>query len=432
STELKQYIADNETDFISFKVKILLEGTERDPIKRAAVIGDVVKSISVIPDAISRSVYAKECSIQLGISEDVLLREIQKNLLRNKEEAYKRREREKNREARRQEQQHTVNDIPPSDESLPPAAPPLVVEPPTVEDIFGTPDAPPVIDAPPVTIGDIESVPSDQSQQPDTWRDNSHLVSTQVSREAILYPAELGVMRNVVKYGMCYLCDTSDGKGNFVPTSVIEHINNEFAIDNITLNTERFRKTFETGLEYVAEFYSALAQRESEAQAVADEQFKEATATIDTTGMNLLAIEKKEKELLKGINNEMMSKINEFRKNYLEKKLCSHLDDEVRTTALELVSEKHQLSKIYSAEDMERSIEERLLVIVSEAINNLKNAILTCEINDTQKRLLQVQGDQSRSDEAKELLTHLQALYQTRKQLALAIGERVVNPRLKN
>ncbi|MBP5689086.1 MAG: DNA primase, partial [Muribaculaceae bacterium] len=77
ATELKQYIAENETDFISFKTKILLEGTERDPIKRASVIGDVVKSISVIPDAISRSVYAKECSVQLGISEDVLLREIQ-------------------------------------------------------------------------------------------------------------------------------------------------------------------------------------------------------------------------------------------------------------------------------------------------------------------------------------------------------------------
>ena len=128
----------------------------------------------------------------------------------------------------------------------------------------------------------------------------------------------------------------------------------------------------------------------------------------------------------------MMAKINEFRKNYLEKKLCSHLDDDVRTTALELVSEKHQLSKIYSAEDMERSNEERLLVIVSEAINNLKNAILTCEINDTQKRLLQVQANQSRSEEARELLTHLQTLYQTRKQLALAIGERVVNPRLRN
>ena len=173
-------------------------------------------------------------------------------------------------------------------------------------------------------------------------------------------------------------------------------------------------------------------QREAEERSIAEAQFKKAIATIDTTGMNLMAIEKKEKDLLKGINNEMTAKINEFRKNYLEKKLISHLDDDVRTTALELVSEKHQLSKIYSVEDIERSIEERLKIIVPESINNLKNAILTCEINDVQQRLLQAQSDESRQGEAKDLLTQIQALYQTRKKLALAIGERVVNPRIKN
>lgn len=435
ASELKQYIADNETDFISFKTKILLEGTDRDPIKRAAVIGDVVRSISVIPDAIARSVYAKETSLQLGISEDVLLREIQKNMLRNKEEALKRREREKNREARRLEQQSRGgSSLPPAGERIPLSPPPEEIAPPTIEEIYGSNDSPPEFDVPPVDIDNLGTLPEYPSEIliPEPRPDTSHLVATQVSRDAILYPAELGVMRNVVKYGMCFLCYNMDDEDNPQPTTVIEHISNELAIDNITFNTLRLRKTFEAGLQYVTEFYDALSQRETEERSIADAQFKKAISTIDTTGMNLMAIEKKEKDLLKGINNEMTARINEFRKNYLEKKLISHLDDDVRTTALELVSEKHQLSKIYSVDDIERSIEERLKVIVPEAINNLKNAILTCEINDVQKRLLQAQSDESRLGEARELLTQIQTLYQTRKKLALAIGERVVNPRLKN
>ena len=143
--------------------------------------------------------------------------------------------------------------------------------------------------------------------------------------------------------------------------------------------------------------------------------------------MNVEAIEKTESELKKGFFTEMEQKVNEFRKNYLEKKLCSHPDDTVRHTALKLVSDKHQLSKIYSIEGFEKSIEERLNTIIPEAINNLKNSILTYNILLIQQQIPYAQGKQ-----AQELLTQLQELYQTRKELALIIGERVVNPRLKN
>ena len=64
---------------------------------------------------------------------------------------------------------------------------------------------------------------------------------------------------------------------------------------------------------------------------------------------------------------------------------------------------------------------------LDEAINNLKNAILTYNILLVQQQIPYAQGKQ-----AQELLERLQELYQTRKELALVIGERVVNPRLKN
>ncbi|MBQ2163809.1 MAG: DNA primase, partial [Muribaculaceae bacterium] len=159
ASEFKQYIHDNETDFISFKTKILLEGTERDPIKRAAVIGDVVKSISVIPDAIARSVYARECSIQLGISEDVLLREIQKNIKLNQEEALKRKQRESNRAARQQALQGKQSDAMASPEQWITPPPAIDVPPPVGDEALGDSE-PPVIDAPP-TLEDVPPLVTD-------------------------------------------------------------------------------------------------------------------------------------------------------------------------------------------------------------------------------------------------------------------------------
>jgi DNA primase len=430
ASELKQYIADNETDFISFKTKILLEGTERDPIKRASVIGDVVKSISVIPDAIARSVYAKECSVQLGISEDVLLREIQKNITRNKEEALKRRQREKIREERRQERQQAGNPEFLSQDVVPDAPLPPIVEPPTSEDFTMNFEEPPIIDAPPAPYDEsIGYYPDDNAQpiEPSVDDPSKFAPTTAVNKEALFYKAELGIMRNVVKYGMCYLCSTLDDNGEQIPTTVLEYINSEFMLDNLELSNQAFKKTFDVSLEYINDFYKDLALRESQERSVAEAQLKRAMSAIDPNGMNVDAIEKKQNDLKKGFALEMESKIAEFRKNYLEKKLCSHPDDVVRHTALMLVSEKHQLSKIYSVEGFEKSIEERLGTIIPEAINNLKNSILTYTILTVQKQIPHAKGQ-----EAQELLAQLQELYQTRKELALIIGERVVNPRLKN
>jgi len=79
ATEVLEYIAKNETDFISFKTRLLLEDAKTDPIKRAGLISDIVRSIAVIPDSIIRSVYIKECSRLLDIQENVLYTEISAN-----------------------------------------------------------------------------------------------------------------------------------------------------------------------------------------------------------------------------------------------------------------------------------------------------------------------------------------------------------------
>jgi DNA primase len=76
--EFAKYIKEKETDFIRFKTELLLEEAASDPVKKANLIRDIVRSIAVIPETISRTVYIKECSTQLGIQEAILYNEVDK------------------------------------------------------------------------------------------------------------------------------------------------------------------------------------------------------------------------------------------------------------------------------------------------------------------------------------------------------------------
>jgi DNA primase len=78
ASEFLDYIQKNETDFIQFKTRLLIQQTENDPIARVRLISDVVHSISVIPDNITRSVYIRECSKLLDVNEEILYTEVRK------------------------------------------------------------------------------------------------------------------------------------------------------------------------------------------------------------------------------------------------------------------------------------------------------------------------------------------------------------------
>jgi DNA primase len=75
SSAMLDFLKANETDFIRFKTKLLLEDAGRDPVKRAQMIQEVVKSVAIIPDRIERTVYLQECSTMLGVDEQTLFTE---------------------------------------------------------------------------------------------------------------------------------------------------------------------------------------------------------------------------------------------------------------------------------------------------------------------------------------------------------------------
>ena len=76
ATEFQEYIAAHEVDFIRFKTNLLMSDAAGDPYKRAELIKDIVKSISVIPEAIVRSEYIKECSQMLHVEERILVAKV--------------------------------------------------------------------------------------------------------------------------------------------------------------------------------------------------------------------------------------------------------------------------------------------------------------------------------------------------------------------
>ncbi|MBR3626245.1 MAG: DNA primase [Bacteroidaceae bacterium] len=97
ATEYQEFIEQNETDFIRFKTKLLMRDAERDPIKRAELIGSLMESISVIPEAIVRDIYIKECAQMLQIDDKILVSEVAKRREKHADDEAKRKERERNR-----------------------------------------------------------------------------------------------------------------------------------------------------------------------------------------------------------------------------------------------------------------------------------------------------------------------------------------------
>ena len=107
STENLQNFLENESvDFITYKTKILNADVENDPIKRVAIIKEIIRSIALIPDYLTRTEYCKVCSRLLDVKESILLRDIDQerkriNLSENTKQLKKEKPRKKSENLKR-------------------------------------------------------------------------------------------------------------------------------------------------------------------------------------------------------------------------------------------------------------------------------------------------------------------------------------------
>ena len=84
ASDLVDYIDRNESDFILFKAKLLLDDAKGDPVKRANLIVDILRSIEKMSPP-TRPPYIKECSRILNVDERTLYSELNKTEKKRRE-----------------------------------------------------------------------------------------------------------------------------------------------------------------------------------------------------------------------------------------------------------------------------------------------------------------------------------------------------------
>ena len=101
--DFRKYIEENQTDFIVFKINVLLKGVT-DPVKRSEAVNSIVQSIAVIKNPILRDTYLRECVHQTGMKENTLIVQMNRFIYQDKEQQ----RREQQREAEKSETEQQV------------------------------------------------------------------------------------------------------------------------------------------------------------------------------------------------------------------------------------------------------------------------------------------------------------------------------------
>ncbi len=78
STQLQEYLASHEDNFIMFKTRVLLDEVKDDPIRKAELVSETARSIALVADMLERSEYVRQCSHLLRVSEEVLTNAVAK------------------------------------------------------------------------------------------------------------------------------------------------------------------------------------------------------------------------------------------------------------------------------------------------------------------------------------------------------------------
>lgn len=88
--ELKAFLAGNTKDIVEFQCDLLLEEAKGDPVKKAALIRDVIETISLVKDHTLQTLYIQRSATRFEMDEQVLFRELaqkQNKRIRDEEKA---------------------------------------------------------------------------------------------------------------------------------------------------------------------------------------------------------------------------------------------------------------------------------------------------------------------------------------------------------
>lgn len=322
ASSFTEYIKNHEVDFIRFKTNLLLDSAGNDPIKRAELISDIVQSIAIIPDTIVRSVYTKECSRLMEISEEVLLREINKIKL-----------------------SQLQNGTPPNKKTLS------------------------------ETSADKQNSQEEGTQNDDTGTSTeTESIPQGILQEkrapSPLDPFEKTLVRYMIRYGFHDLfSEINEETGETETWKVIPYILTDLQNDEIEFQHPLYKKV-------IAEI-NHIFDQEGE---------------------------------------------------HLTRYFLAHPDEEISRLAVDLVSEKYQLSKIHTKFQTIESEEEKLADLIPRALFELKDAITSLNIKHIREEIKKTAKEKN-PERTTQLMSELNGLYALKAALAKQLGERIVSPK---
>ena len=365
ASQFSEFIKQSETDFIRFKTRLLLDDAGTDPIKRSALITDIIHTVAIIPDNIARSIYIRECSAMMEIDEQVLLNEVNKIRL-SKEE--------------RQNMQGQVTPPVSNTMSMIPEYPDLPGYQPVAGDSFLPPDdtvplpddymppPPPPEEYPMEETGPMDVPPPDYppAQPPQTVQPVQPVQTGQPKRSPYeVY--ELTLLKYIVRYGEQILFDYVDEETNeHIVMRVAEYIRYDLERDDLT-------------------FYTPIIKS----------MLDEAADKCKTEGF------------------------------IASRYFLAHPDPNVSRLAANLISEKYQLSKYHSKYRELEQEQDKLDQLVTREIYAMKDAYILRQIKETQLGIKEAHA-QGNEEKVFELMKQLTRLNEIKNVLSKELGERIV------
>ena len=219
--EYQEYLTDHQVDFIRFKTDLLLNEAQGDPIKLSRLVNNIVDSLAVIPDEITRTFYIKETSQMLSIEERIITSAVAKVRKRMRDERQKERERERNTNSANE--QNAQEEAPAADSQDSDPLPPT--------------------DIPPEIFEQETHSPSDLHLRPSRSHEDERIIN--VERQLI---------QVVVRHGEKVMCQIEDEEaGQERPLKVAEFVSYALANDGLQLRNPLHRRILDEALQHYQE-----------------------------------------------------------------------------------------------------------------------------------------------------------------------------------
>ena len=367
--ELKTFLKDNEVDIIRFKIKVLLDEVKNDPQKRWLAVRSIVESIANIADKIKRDIYIQECSSLLDIKESTLNSEVAKTRFKIIEQEKVRR---RNNELQK----------------------------------------------------DLEA---NNTTNPETnSKENS--LTIEESENTSLFPLEKELLYTCLKFGYIDLLSLwkNDEIEEHKFTTVVEFVASELDIDGISFSYPEYAAVFEALVEMLPVFKEDILKREKEIEEEANKKRDEGYLLIGKKNLSVVEIKREEAKLEDAIQNFIEMEKEIFSKNYILDKFGSHENAIIRKHTIEALAEKHQLSSLFTKNNLtERRIDKIVNEIVT-SLNVLKNGIIDLQLKSLMEQLKNIEKDNPGKE--KELHYKIGEIIKMRSRMAKDIGDRIISP----